>query len=346
MRTQELEYHLPPNRIAQRSVHPRDASKLIVVPRVRGMVCHVHFCDLTKFLRRGDVLVFNDTKVFRARLHAGAIEVLLLRSTRVSGVWQCLGKPGKKLQAGATVQFTKKVRGTVVAREENGQFIMQFFDGEKKMSHQKLMCFADAHGEIPLPPYVTRGPKKFSDYQTIFAKHVGSVAAPTAAFHFTRALRDRLKKMGVQIAHVTLHVGIGTFQPIKTDRVEDHTMHAEMVSVCARDARKIAAAKRDCRRVIAVGTTTTRALEGAADVVLAGEPFYGDVNMFITPGYRFKIIDGLITNFHLPRSTLMVLVGAFLGGRTGGVSRLKKLYAAAIKRGYRFFSFGDAMFIS
>lgn len=345
MFTHELDYHLPSDRIAQRSVHPRDTSKLFVFDRASGAQSHVQFRDIVNFLRRGDLLVFNNTKVFRARLRAGATEVLLLRPTRVSGAWQCLGKPGKKLQVGAAVQFTKIVRGTVTAREDSGQFVMQFFSGAKKMSHQQLIIFADAHGEIPLPPYVTRGTKKLSEYQTIFAKHVGSVAAPTAAFHFTRRLRSQLKKMGVQCAEVTLHVGIGTFQPIKTERVEDHTMHAEMVGVCVSDARKIAAAKRDGRRVIAVGTTTTRALEGAANAVLAGEQFYGDVNMFITPGYRFRVIDALVTNFHLPKSTLMLLVSAFLSSRTDGIKKLQAIYVSAITRGYRFYSFGDAMFI-
>lgn len=354
MKTIELDYHLPPERIAQHSVHPRDASKLMVVNRANGATEHIIFKDIVKFLRRGDLLVFNNTKVFRARLR-GRIdsrdakvldaEILLLRPRGTA--WECLGKPGKRLHVGAVIAFSKTVRGEVIERLDNGQFTMQFFAGPKKMSHQKLMQFTAAHGEIPLPPYVAHGPTKLSDYQTIFAKHVGSVAAPTAGFHFTRPLRTRLKKIGVQFAQVTLHVGIGTFQPIKTERVEDHVMHAEMVSVCASDAKKIAAAKHDGRRVIAVGTTSTRALEGAADAMLSGKPFCGDVNIFITPRYQFRVIDALITNFHLPKSTLLLLVSAFLSdGRAGarGVKKLKSLYAHAIGRDYRFFSFGDAMF--
>ncbi len=348
MKTSELEYSLPPERIAQQSVRPRDASKLMVVDRGSDGVSHQTFRDIIGFLRRGDLLVFNNTKVFRARLRGRVdkhdVEVLLVRPH--GSEWRCLGKPSKRLPVGAEIIFSRTTHARVIHRFENGQFSAQFYLCRKKISHAALIAFANTHGEIPLPPYVTGGPTKLHDYQTVYAKRIGSVAAPTAGFHFTRALRARLKKAGVSFAEVTLHVGIGTFQPIKTDRVSAHTMHAEMVSVCAADARKISAAKRAGRRVIAVGTTTTRALEGAADAMLAGQPWYGDVNIFIRPPFTFRVVDALVTNFHLPKSTLMLLVGAFLGTRAGGVKKLKNLYAMAIANNYRFYSFGDAMFIS
>lgn len=349
MKTSELDYHLPNERIAQRSVSPRDTSKLLVFDCAAQQAEHEIFKDIAQYLRRGDVLVFNNTKVFRARLR-GMIgeheaEVLLLRPHM--GAWMCLGKPGKRLQVGVEVVFSKIVRGFVAERFDNGQFVMKFENAKKKMTDKQVIAFANKQGEIPLPPYVANGPTKISEYQTVYAKHVGSVAAPTAGFHFTRALRARLKKMGVQFVEVTLHVGIGTFQPIKTDDIESHVMHGEMVGIGVAESRKIARAKKEGRRVIAVGTTTTRALEGSADEVLAGKASCKDVNMFINPGYQFRVIDGLVTNFHLPKSTLMLLVGALLQQKTGndGVQVLKRLYTDAIGRSYRFYSFGDAMFI-
>ena len=207
----------------------------------------------------------------------------------------------------------------------------------------EVIDFANEHGEIPLPPYVKNGPTTLGEYQTVYARHTGSVAAPTAGFHFTEDLRAKIQASGVTFLEVTLHVGIGTFQPVKTEEVEAHPMHSEWVSVDRETAGAIAEAKKVGRRVIAVGTTTTRALEGAAEKILAGESFEGDINIFINPGYTFKIIDGLVTNFHLPKSTLLLLVSAFLG--EGGLEHLKKIYADAINREYRFFSFGDGMFI-
>ncbi|MCX6781189.1 MAG: S-adenosylmethionine:tRNA ribosyltransferase-isomerase [Candidatus Magasanikbacteria bacterium] len=269
MKTAELDYFLPPEQIAQRSVEPRDHSKLLVADRVSGEMEHLQFYDIVKFLRPDDILVFNNTKVFRARLRVGAIEILLLRPA--NDAW-------------------------------------------------------------------------LAEYQTVYARHTGSVAAPTAGFHFTKELREKIQSLGVTFLEVTLHVGIGTFQPVKTELVEAHPMHSEWVNVDAETAGAIAAAKKAGRRVIAVGTTTTRALEGAAAEILAGKSFEGDVNIFINPGYKFKIIDGLVTNFHLPKSTLLLLVSAFLGD--DGLDRLKKIYADAITRKYRFFSFGDGMFIN
>lgn len=352
MKTSELEYFLPPERIAQRSVKPRDHSKLFVYDRVSGRARHLKFFNIVDLLRRGDLLVFNNTKVFRARMFGkteagGDVEILLLRPQE-KNVWLCLGKPGKRLAVGARINFIKTVCGVVAARHENGEFEMQFLMQGKKMTPAQIIRFANAHGEIPLPPYVKHGPTTLPEYQTVYARAVGSVAAPTAGFHFTRRLRAELRRIGVKFAEVTLHVGIGTFQPVKTEEVAAHPMHSEWVSIDASAARAIAAAKKTGRRVIAVGTTTTRALEGAAETIRAGRAFQGDVNIFITPGYNFKIIDALVTNFHLPRSTLLLLVSAFIeerGVAGGGVSSLKNLYKIAIDKKYRFFSFGDAMFI-
>ncbi len=364
MKTSELEYFLPPEQIAQASVRPRDASKLLVVDAASKKTQHMVFRDIETLLRRGDVLVFNNTKVFRARLrgktkNGGDVEILLVRPV-ADGGFECLGKPAKRLRVGDEIIFSDVVHGSVRVRRENGEFVMDFFrahrgvhgseqvKNSKSMSQSAVIRFANVHGEIPLPPYVANGPEKLSQYQTVYARHVGSVAAPTAGFHFTRSLRARLLKKGVQFAEVTLHVGIGTFQTIKTDEIDEHKMHSELVDISLRDAKKIAAAHSARRRVIAVGTTTTRALEGASDAVLSGRAWTGDVHMFIRPGYKFQVISGLITNFHLPKSTLLLLVGALIQEKTGadGIPHLKKLYSEAIARNYRFFSFGDAMLIS
>ena len=341
MKTSELDYFLPTERIAQKSVEPRDHSKLLVVDRTSGETRHEQFFDIVKYLRPDDVLVFNNTKVFRARLRVGTVEILLLRPS--SEAWLCLGKPGKKLQPGMRVELPGTVIGEVTVRHEDGEFEMKFSRGGEKMSAAEVIDFANEHGEIPLPPYVKNGPTTLGEYQTVYARHTGSVAAPTAGFHFTEDLRAKIQASGVTFLEVTLHVGIGTFQPVKTEEVEAHPMHSEWVSVDRETAGAIAEAKKVGRRVIAVGTTTTRALEGAAEKILAGESFEGDINIFINPGYTFKIIDGLVTNFHLPKSTLLLLVSAFLG--EGWLEHLKKIYADAINREYRFFSFGDGMFI-
>lgn len=343
MKTSELDYNLPDRLIAQHSVSPRDTSRLFVYDRARGVVEHRVFSDIVDFLRPGDLLVFNNSKVFRARLFdsSRAIEIFLLRPQGALG-WECLGKPGKRLQVGAEIVLSPTVRGCVMERFENGRFLLEFTCEGKKMSPAEVIAFANEVGEIPIPPYVAQKPLELSEYQTVYAKHVGSVAAPTAGFHFTERLLAEFEEKKINTAEVTLHVGIGTFQPIKTDVIEDHDMHFEWAEISAETARAITETKAHGGRVIAVGTTTVRALEG-----LGGREGSMDVNIFINPGYDFKIIDALVTNFHLPRSTLMLLVSAFLQFQHGGdgLEILKSLYAEAIAKEYRFYSFGDGMFI-
>jgi len=343
MKTSELDYHLPDRLIAQHSVTPRDSSKLLVFNRAAQSVEHRVFTDILEYLRPGDLLVFNNSKVFRARLFdvSGAIEIFLLRPRGAAG-WECLGKPGKRLQVGAEIVFDGGVLGRVMERFENGRCLLTFTRGEQTLNPGEVIAFANEFGEIPIPPYVAQKPLELKDYQTVYAKHTGSVAAPTAGFHFTERLFAELAEKNIATAEVTLHVGIGTFQPIKSDTIEEHEMHFEWAEISPETAQAIAEAKARGGRVIAVGTTTVRALEG-----LQGMAGSGDVNIFINPGYNFKIIDVLVTNFHLPRSTLMLLVSAFLqfGYEIDGLPTLKNIYAEAISKDYRFYSFGDAMLV-
>lgn len=352
-----FDYHLPPEQIAQFSVTPRDSSKLLVLNRTPQPGCgknepvvirHRVFREIVDELVAGDVLVMNNTKVFKARLSGTVsvrgkkigLEVFLLRGEGTR--WSALVRPGKKVALGDWIDLRGMI-ATVVEKRDDGVVTL-----EMNATVDEVIAFADAHGEIPVPPYVDKAPEKLDDYQTVYAKTVGSVAAPTAGFHFTDALIATLKAKGVQFEFVTLHVGIGTFRPVKTDTLEEHQMHAEFVSIDAETAGRINAAKREGRRVVAVGTTTVRVLEGVCEMTrsshleytLSPDGFSGDVNIFITPGFDFKVIDALITNFHLPKSTLLVLVSAF-AGRDNVVAA----YEEAVRLGYRFFSFGDAMFI-
>jgi S-adenosylmethionine:tRNA ribosyltransferase-isomerase len=354
----QFDYHLPKERIAQYSVEPRDSSKLMLLDRTTGEIEHKHFYDIVDELNAGDVLVFNDTKVFRARLEGRSrevengegkkIEVFLLRcvsNVSVShSVWQALLRPGKKVQVGDVIEIgfegdgrDHPVRIIVREKHEDGVALLGF-----PMDEMSVLSFTDTHGSIPVPPYVNEVPDDANKYQTVYAREVGSVAAPTAGFHFTQELLDKIKAKGVEIVFVTLHVGIGTFRPVQTETIEEHVMHAEFVTISKETAQQINRAKKEGRRVIAVGTTTVRSLEGAA--MLSGgklpEEFSGDVNMFIKPGFEFCVINALITNFHLPKSTLLVLVSA-LAGR----EHILHAYEEAVRDQYRFFSFGDAMFI-
>ena len=329
-----FDYELPESFIAQRSVEPRDSSKLMVVDRATGELEHRHFYDIVDLLRSGDVLVFNTSKVFKARLVDHGIEVFLLKIT--DGEVECLIKPGRKFKDGDTLSIFG--HDFLIAQTvPKGIRVLQ-----TDMTAAEMIAFCDQHGQVPTPPYVKAASSIEEDYQTVYAKEVGSVAAPTAGFHFTNELLEKIKAKGVQIEYVVLHVGIGTFRPVQVDTLEEHTMHSEWVNVAADVAERLNRAKSEGRRVIAVGTTTTRVLEAVASQN-AGQlvPYEGDVNMFITPGYEFKVIDGLITNFHLPKSTLLVLVSA-LAGR----EHILAAYEEAKKNHYRFFSFGDAMFIA
>jgi len=347
MNTSELDYHLPKELIAQESVEPRDHSRLLVLDKKSGQITHRHFYDLVEYLKAGDLLVLNDTKVFRARLRAKVeekeIELFLVRPK--AGCWIALVKPRRALSIGGQIQLGEGVAMKVVALPEDGTAIMK-----SSVSDAKLIECANAHGEIPIPPYIKKQPERLEQYQTIFARETGSVAAPTAAFHFTPELKEKLLAKGVEFVTLTLHVGLGTFMPVKTETLSEHPMHSEWVEISDEAAKKINAAKNEGRRVIAVGTTSTRALEGVAKLKVKSqklkvsqdtlEAYRGEVNLFITPGFEFKVIDGLITNFHLPKSTLLALVYAF-----AGTEPVRKAYDLAVQEHYRFFSFGDAMLI-
>lgn len=319
----------------------------MIVGRTTGACEHKQFYQILDELHAGDVLVMNDTKVFRARLKARVgnhtVELFLLRPR--DGVWEVLVKPGRHVHVGDTIQLGN-VQGQVLSKTD---VVSVQFD----LSDQSLIDYANAHGEIPVPPYVHEAPAHLDQYQTVYAKETGSVAAPTAGFHFTQELLSKIHEKGIEIHFVTLHVGLGTFRPMKTETIEEHQMHAEFVSITPETAQAINQAKHDGRRVIAVGTTTVRTLEGVARQnvtkfltcekklrlpLLPSAGFSGDVNLFITPGFEFKIVNALITNFHLPKSTLLVLVSAFAGRE-----RILAAYKEAIRERYRFFSFGDAM---
>ena len=341
MKLSDFNYDLPQELIAQDPLEKRSDSRLMVVGREDGAIEHKHFYDIIDYVNPGDCLVINDTKVIPARLMGvkedtkASIEVLLLKR-REEKVWETLVKPGKKARVGARISFGDGLlTGEVIDIVEEGNRLIRFeYDGIWEELLDKL-------GQMPLPPYITHKLKDRNRYQTVYAKHDGSAAAPTAGLHFTTELLEQLREKGVEIAHVTLHVGLGTFRPVKVDNILDHHMHSEFYVVEQEEADKINAARQRGNRIISVGTTSTRTLESVADengVVRAGSGF---TDIFIYPGYKFKVIDCLITNFHLPESTLLMLVSAFS-------SREKMLHAyeVAVQEGYRFFSFGDAMFIA
>ena len=338
-------YKLPPGRIAQRPAAPRESAKLMVVDRAKDALRHAHVRDLPEFLDAGDVVVVNVSKVFNARLKGtfetgGAAELFLIRPANRQ--WLAIGKPGKKLRPGAVVVIARNFKAKVVKNHGDGTLTVDF-----GLPDDEVIRLANRHGEIPIPPYIKKLPKR-GEYQTVYARREGSVAAPTAGFHLTQPLIDGLKKKGVIFAEVVLHVGLGTFQPIRTKKLEEHRMHAEWVEIPRETVGEILKAKIERRRVIAVGTTTVRALEGAVERcrrLPAGRQgelcaWHGDVELFIAPGFEFQVVDALLTNFHLPKSTLLVLVSAFAGRK-----KILQAYEQAVKKKYRFYSFGDAMLI-
>lgn len=340
MTVDEFDYLLPQELIAQTPLDKRDHSRLLVLHREDGALEHRHFYDIVDYLKPGDLLVINDSKVIPARIYGnragtgGLVEVLLLKALE-ENVWEVLVKPGKKARPGQILEFQEGMTGTVLEILEDGKRKVRF-------EHQAPTIYEvlDQIGKMPLPPYITEQLKDQGRYQTVYARELGSAAAPTAGLHFTDELMDTVRKKGVKIAPVTLHVGLGTFRPVKEKEITNHIMHREYFSVPEETVRLIKETKTKGGRVIAVGTTATRTLESAFDAELNCVQSTGDTGIFIYPGYQFKVIDALITNFHLPKSTLMMLVSAL-----AGKDKIMNAYHEAVEEKYRFFSFGDAMFI-
>jgi S-adenosylmethionine:tRNA ribosyltransferase-isomerase len=358
MRLSDFDFNLPKNLIAQRPVSPRDACRLMVLNREKETIRHERFYNLGRYLKHGDVLVLNNSKVLPARLigkkvTGGKVEILLLKQISPS-TWQCLvGFVPVHQQVGLKINFDRKLNGEIIKRMGDTAVI------KFNLSSAKLMEYILKIGQPPTPPYIKRLAKS-SEYQTVYAEKIGSVAAPTAGMHFTKPLINKLKKMGVQIEYVTLHVGLGTFQPVKEEDITKHKIHSEYFELDKKTAERLNAAKRTGRRIIACGTTTVRVLEhcvskdrnltsiNRSQISIGSQR--GETNIFIYPGYKFsalggsasggKFIDALITNFHVPKSTLIMLVAAFAGKKF-----IDKVYQIAIKRKYRFYSFGDAMLV-
>lgn len=338
MKVSDFDYDLPPELIAQTPIEPRDQSRLMVLDPDGGNLRHQYFSDLPQYLQPNDLLVVNQSRVLPARLYGikaetgGKVELLLLHPLS-DGKWECLVKPGRRCSVGTKLFFSPELSGTVIANTEAGGRIIEFdYDGDFDQILERL-------GETPLPPYITEQLEDKQRYQTVYATAKGSVAAPTAGLHFTEELLDQISNMGVKIVPLLLHVGIGTFRPVKTELVAEHKMHSEYYHLSEENAAIINQAKAAGNRIIAVGTTTVRTLEtlGQSGAVVAGS---GWTDIFIYPGYQFKIVDAMITNFHLPQSSLLMLVSAF-----SGQSRIKQAYKNAIENKYRFFSFGDAMLL-
>ena len=345
LKTSDFAYDLPPELIAQHPTDRRDASRLMVIHRADGSVEHRHFYDITDYIAPEDVLVINDSKVIPARLYGHAegreearLELLLLRQHELD-TWECLVKPGKRARIGARCVFGNGIlTGEVTDILEEGNRLIRFsFDHEK---YENIYNILHEIGLMPLPPYITEQLQDNDRYQTVYARTEGSAAAPTAGLHFTRELLEKLRDKGVAIAPVMLHVGLGTFRPVKETEITDHVMHTEFFSVPAASAELINSRRAAGGRVICVGTTSCRTLESASDADGTVRAMSGDTGIFIYPGYRFKATDALITNFHLPESTLLMLVSAFYDRE-----KMLAAYRTAVAERYRFFSFGDAMFI-
>ncbi len=350
LRKSDYNYYLPEHLIAQVPADKRDMSRLLVLDRKTGSITHRVFHDIKEYLKCGDALVINNSKVIPARLfcrryikdESGTltkklgdtqIEILLLKR-HGEKEWECIVRPGKKVTVGTVLCFSDKLEATVKEVLEDGNRILEFvYDGE-------FYAILDEVGEMPLPPYIHSRESTKDRYQTVYAKHEGSSAAPTAGLHFTNELLDEIRQMGVEIINVTLHVGLGTFRPVKEEILTNHKMHSEFYSISEESAAKINEVKKNGGRIICVGTTSCRTIESAADengIVHAGSE---NTEIFIYPGYKFKVLDCLVTNFHLPESTLIMLVSALAGRET-----ILKAYECAVENEYRFFSFGDAMFI-
>jgi len=342
MRTDEFDFNIPGELIAQNPVVPRDQSRLMVISRAAGEMEHRIFFDLPGLLREGDVLVLNDTKVIPARLYGtipqvgpDRVEVLLLNEN-VEGRQRVMTKPGKKFQMGSEIVFDDFLSAKVVEIEADGCRLLQY-----NCSASELIQHLDRIGHAPLPPYIKNSSASPEQYQALYAREKGSSAAPTAGLHFTENVFNALNAKGVQVEKVTLHVGRGTFQDVKVRNIKDHPMHSEAFELSESVAERINRAKKNGSRIVAVGTTSVRVLESCTNSNGQLEPQISRTNIFIYPGYQWKIVDGLITNFHLPRSTLIMLVSSFAGKKL-----IFEAYEKAVQERYRFFSFGDAMYIS
>lgn len=339
MKTSDFYYDLPEELIAQTPVEPRNSSRLMVLPRNGGKIEHKHFYDLPEFLKPGDCLVLNNTRVLPARLYGTredtgvVVEFVLLRQ-HGNKLWECLAGPGKKAKTGYKFKFSDKLTATVTDVLEDGNRMLEFAcEGD-------FFAVLDEVGQMPLPPYIKEKLKDKERYQTVYSKDAGSAAAPTAGLHFTKEMLESIKAMGVNIAYVTLHVGLGTFRPVKVEDVTQHKMHTEHYYIPEEAAKTINDTRKNGGRVICVGTTSCRTVESCAKKYGEIKECSGDTDIFIYPGFEFKCMDGLITNFHLPESTLIMLVSAF-----AGYDNIMKAYNIAVKEKYRFFSFGDAMLI-
>lgn len=340
MKKSDFYYDLPKELIAQHPVEPRDHSRLMVVDRKTGKIEHRHFYDVIDYLEPGDCLIINDTRVLPARIYGvkeetGAVVEFLLLTNRGGDVWESIAGPGKRAKAGTKFSFSDGLlNAEVVDVLENGNRLIHFiYDGN-------FYEILDRIGQMPLPPYITEKLEDAERYQTVYSKNIGSAAAPTAGLHFTDELLEKIKAKGVNIGRVTLHVGLGTFRPVKADDITQHTMHSEHYWLPEETADLINETHKNNKRVIAVGTTSCRTLESVATFKEKIEESEGWTDIFIYPGYEFKCIDGLITNFHLPESTLIMLVSAFCG-----YENTMNFYKKAVEEKYRFFSFGDAAFL-
>jgi len=356
MKISEFYYNLPEEQIATHPVEPRDTAKLLSMDRANGSLADKHFTDLPDILQPGDVLVFNDSKVIPARLQATSgdrkYEVLLIKNSE-GATWECWLKPGKKAKVGDAFIFSDKLTSTYLHRQEDIFFL------EFNLAGAEFYRAISEIGEMPVPPYILKARHEkhdekvdWDDYQTVYAKTEGSVAAPTAGLHFTDELMLRLRERGVQLEYVTLHVGLGTFQPVTTEVVEDFEIHSEIFEISVETAKRLNAAKNEGRRIIAVGTTTVRVLESASveneacglqnpcNVDYTILPKSGDTAIFIYPGYEYRFVDGMITNFHMPQSSLLLLVSAF-----SSKEHIMAAYDYAVKAGYKFYSYGDGMVI-
>ncbi|MFP3975474.1 MAG: tRNA preQ1(34) S-adenosylmethionine ribosyltransferase-isomerase QueA [Dehalococcoidia bacterium] len=339
MRTSDFDYTLPTEQIAQTPIEPRDHSRLMVLHLESGRIEHRRFFEIAEYLGAGDVLVLNDSRVIPARLmghkSSGAkVEVLLLNRVD-EGIWETLAKPGKRLKGGTAIEFDSRsaqgrIEAEVLSKDDNGTFQLRF-------TNEELL---EKMGVVPLPPYVHVPLQDPERYQTVYSRSKGSVAAPTAGLHFTPELMETLEEKGVEFVSVTLHVGLGSFRPVDADDPREHSLHQEYCEIGADAVQRLNEARREAKRIIAVGTTAVRALEWAAGGGGDIQPVRGWNNLYILPGYRFRVIDAMVTNFHLPRSTLLMLVCAFAGRE-----KVLQAYEEATRNGYRFYSFGDGMFV-